>query len=68
MEPIHDLHCKACKRYVGLWNRDGELVGLEYHHARVEEVKSTLIGWGRSGFGMWSVTRGWVCDWATYPR
>jgi hypothetical protein len=63
MGPVDDLRCKACKRYVGLWSRDGELVGLEYHRARVEEVSATMIGWGSSGLGMWSVKRAWVCDW-----
>ena len=30
--------CPACKKYVGLWNRDGEQIACEYHNHRVVQV------------------------------
>jgi hypothetical protein len=61
--PYHgSLMCRGCGGHIGLYNRDGQLVAMQYHQARVEELSSELIGWGSSGFGMWRVRRGWVCN------
>jgi hypothetical protein len=62
--PYHGpLLCRGCGGYIGLYNREGQLVAMEYHQTRVEELHSELIGWGSSGLGAWRVQRGWTCNW-----
>jgi hypothetical protein len=55
-----DTICPACKRYIGLWNRNGERVGSEFHFAKRKE-HSEFIG-GLSRRLMWEVKPYWICN------
>lgn len=57
------LQCKGCGRYIGLHNRDGDLVGMEYHNVGVFVAERTYLGPGFSGFGMWNERRQIGCTW-----
>jgi hypothetical protein len=54
-----NLHCPACKRYIGLWSRNGELVGHEWHNARRFEEAIHIPS--LKGLA-WEVRHLWVCD------
>jgi len=59
--PIDAQHvCKGCKRYTGLHNKAGELVGHELHFAEPTE-QATCPGGGVSGLGLYLVSKGWRC-------
>jgi len=48
--------CPACKRYIGLHNKQGELVGTELHYVRKEDQAKHLADL------MWRIETGYSCN------
>ena len=55
-----DLICPVCHKYIGLWNRDGQHVGSEWHQVRRFEQAIEAIP---CSLGIrFQLTRYWVCN------
>lgn len=55
-----DLKCPACKRYIGLWDKQGNLIGTENHEAKEVELTQNIESF-KYGY-RFEIQKVWVCN------